>query len=216
MSEPEQTPRSLREELEEVLERAWVRRMGTMSPAELGELAKASTLSDAEADAALEQARREVATPATVHSLAEAKAKAQAKRQRPAWLVPLAAAAAVLLLAGGTYEWTPVGRQIDAWLRPAPTTPVPLPVPPTHEETPQEKAAKLREMALVDIQKGYMGDATDELDAAETLDPAGARTEAVVAMRQAILDAQPRNDNFVKPPTGPTERPLIPKKWHLQ
>lgn len=213
---------NLREELEALLEdRAWLARMGKMSPAEIEELAKASTLSDAEADAALEKARQEVAStkPATVRSFAEAKekatAKAAAKWQRPAWLVPLVAAAAVLLLAVSTYEWTPVGRQIDAWLRPAPTETPQLPVPPTHEETPQEKAAKLREMALADVKKGYLGDATDEMDAAEELDPQGAQSEQAQAIRQAIHDAKPRTENFVKPPTGKTERPLVPKKWHL-
>lgn len=202
---------SLREDLEDVLDRAWARRMGKMSPAELEELAQASTLSDAEADAALEKARREVATPATVTSLV----KERAKRQRPAWVARLSAAASVLLALGATYQWTPVGALIEAWLHPAPTTPVPLPVPPTHEETPQEKAAKLREMALVDIKKGYYGDATDELDAAQELDYEGATTDPVLAMRKAIQDARPRDDNFTKAPIGPTERPLIKKKWHL-
>jgi hypothetical protein len=106
--------------------------------------------------------------------------------------------------------------QIAAWLHPAPTTPVPLPVPPTHEETPQEKAQKLRDMALVDINKGYMGDATDELDAADELDPSGATSDSVLTMRQAIRDARPRNDNFAKPTPKKEERPLIKKKWHLQ
>lgn len=211
---------NLREELEALLDdRAWLERMGKLSPAEIEELAKASTLSDAEADAALERARQEVAKPATVHSFADAKAKAAAKKvQRPAWLVPLAAAAAVLLLAGATYEWTPVGRQIDAWLWPAPTeTPTPeLPVPPTHEETPREKAAKLREMALVNVNKGYMGDATDELDEAQILDPPGEHTDEVRQMRKAIRDAEPSVNNFTKPQTAPHERPLIKKKWHLQ
>lgn len=215
MSEPART--TLREELDDLLDRAWARRMGK----QLEELAKASTLSDAEADAMLERARREVvAKPAGVRSLDEARAaKAAAKRGRPAWLVPLAVAAAALLIAGGaTYEWTPVGRQIDARLfPPAPTeTPKP-PVPPTHEETPQEKAAKLRDQALVDAKKGYIGDATDELDAADQLDPRPEDSEQVKATRQLIHDAKPRVENFAKPPTGKYERPLVPlKKWHLQ
>ena len=130
-------------------------------------------------------------------------------------MYPLAIAAAVLLAVTGAVKWTPLGDQIDAWLHRAPTTPVPLPVPPTHEETPQEKAAKLREMALVNAQKGYFGDADDELDAADVLDPAGHDSSTAQATRKIFEDEESKVPHFAKAPIGPGERPLIPKKRHV-
>jgi hypothetical protein len=49
-------------------------------------------------------------------------------------------------------------------------------------------------MALVNAQKGYIGEAVDDLEAADVLDPAG---------------------HYSKAPLGPGERPLIPKKRHF-
>ena len=96
-----------------------------------------------------------------------------------------------------------------------PTTPVPLPVPPTHEETPQEKAAKLREMALVDAQKGYMGDAEDELEAADLLDLSGSDSSTAQAARKIMKDEEDKVPHYSKAPLGPGERPLIQKKRHV-
>ena len=58
-------------------------------------------------------------------------------------------------------------------LHPAPSPtqqPAPPLVPPTHEETPLEKARRLREEAYVNVQKGYYKDAADELNEAAEID----------------------------------------------
>jgi hypothetical protein len=58
-------------------------------------------------------------------------------------------------------------------------------VPETHEPTPQEKAADLRKEALVNVQKGYFGDALDELEDAKELDPEGDKAQAIQDARAA-------------------------------
>ena len=58
---------------------------------------------------------------------------------------------------------------------PVPTEqrPPPLVPPKNPEESPLEKARRLREEAYVNVAKGYLDDATDELEEAKALDPAG-------------------------------------------
>ena len=121
-------------------------------------------------------------------------------------------AAAMVLLVIGTLERKPIGKQIDAWFSPKPTAPVPtLPplVPPTHEETPQDKADRLREEAYVDVQKGYLDEAWDKLLDAKELDPEGDRDPRVQQAYQTIdaASAKPMPD-MSKPHIGPYEGPL--------
>jgi hypothetical protein len=61
--------------------------------------------------------------------------------------------------------------------------PAPPLVPPTHEDTPLEKARRLREQAYVNVQKGYYKDAADELNEAAEIDPAGDADPSVAKAR---------------------------------
>ena len=88
-------------------------------------------------------------------------------------------------------------------------------MPPTHEETPQEKAQKPREMALVDAQKGYVGDALDDLAAADVVDPVGAYSRAAVDASMVIQAEKAKTPNYATAPTGPDEKPLIGKNHPL-
>lgn len=126
-----------------------------------------------------------------------------------------ASAAAMVLLVIGTLQRKPIekiGQRIDAWFSPTPTAPVPtVPpvVPPTHEETPPEKAARLREEAYVDVQKGYLDEAWDKLEDASELDPAGDADPRVQQAYDTIHAASPKRMEYMsKPPIAPYERPL--------
>jgi hypothetical protein len=105
-------------------------------------------------------------------------------------------------------------EEITAWFAPGPaptgttTTPAPPEVPPTHEETPLEKARRLREEAYVDVAKGYYGEAWDRLEEAKGIDPKGDAAEKVQAAWKEVQDHKPQPRGFVKPGVGPGEVPL--------
>jgi len=127
----------------------------------------------------------------------------------------MVSAAAMVLLVIGTLQRKPIeriGQQIDAWFSPSPTAPVPTQprlVPPTHEETPQEKADRLREEAYVDVQKGYLDEAWDKLMDAKELDPAGDDAPRVQQAYQTIDAGSAKPPlPMSKPPVAPYERPL--------
>jgi hypothetical protein len=135
-----------------------------------------------------------------------------ARRHARMRVYSMASAAAMVLLVIGTLQRKPIGKQIDAWFSPKPTAPVPtLPplVPPTHEETPQEKADRLREEAYVDVRKGYLDEAWDKLQDAKELDPAGDGDPRAQQAYQTIDagSAKPMPD-MSKPHVAPYERPL--------
>jgi hypothetical protein len=65
-------------------------------------------------------------------------------------------------------------------------------VPPTHEETPLEKARRLREEAYANVQKGYYEDAADELNEAAEIDPAGDADPRVAKARYDIAVGDPK------------------------
>ena len=67
----------------------------------------------------------------------------------------------------------------------------------------------------LDGQKGYFGDADDELDAADVLDPAGHDSSTAQATRKLFEDEENKVPHFAKGPLGPGERPLIQKKGHV-
>jgi hypothetical protein len=130
-------------------------------------------------------------------------AEASARRRRPVLGIGLAIAAGVIITVGFVQRET-----IQAWFSPGPApTQSPL-VPPTSEETPQEKAAKLREAAYVNVAKGYYGEAHDQLDAAKLLDPAGDESPRAKAAWGQILGHKRDHTGNSKPPLGPGERPL--------
>ena len=115
------------------------------------------------------------------------------------------------LAAGAATTVGLVGPQtIAAWLSPAPapTGTTPPVVPPTHEETPLEKARRLREEAFVDVKEGYYGEAWDRLEEAKGIDPEGDEAEKVQAAWKEVQEHKPAPRGFVKPGVGPGEVPL--------
>lgn len=119
----------------------------------------------------------------------------------------LALAALLAAARGRSSRWDPsVARN-----RAAPTVSQPPPVPPPHEETPLEKARRLRAAAFVNLKKGYDGDAEDQLDEAKALDPDGEDDPAVQQARGDIKARKYQLDpglGFSKGGLGPGERPL--------
>ena len=95
------------------------------------------------------------------------------------------------------------------------STPHPPPERLLEELVDEAMVAQDGKMALVDAQKGYLGDADDELDAADVLDPAGHDSSTAQATRKIFEDEESKVPHFAKPPIGPGERPLIPKKRHV-
>ena len=185
-------------------------RLGKLSPEELAEEMRKKGV-DPEAgrkvaEEAIDKAMapKAVAPAGKVASLAEARER---KRSRAPVFAMLAIAAGVALVIGVTHN--PIERQVDAWLHPAPTpTQTPQnPVPPTHEPTPQERAAALREEAYVNIAKGYMGEALDELNEAADLDPEGNLADAVLQARATIREKKPKPPQSKMAP-APWEKPL--------
>jgi hypothetical protein len=158
---------------------------------------------------ALEQARRmtsqEQAAPpeSKVVSLAERRRLDSAPRggkprSRAMLFVGLtvgalaAAAAAVATIA-------PLRRQVEAWFHPAEAPkqqqqPVPVPsrAPEPPEQTLAARAHALREAAFLHVQEGYFHDASDELDAAQLMDPDGENDARVKQARHDIQHGAPR------------------------
>jgi hypothetical protein len=132
------------------------------------------------------------------------------RRARGRLLYAFAVAAVVLLFVGA---WrTRLGDQIEAWFSPKPPAPIPTQppiVPPPHEETPKEKADRLRQEAFVDVKKWYFDEAGDKLQDAKELDPAGDADPAVQQAYKDIAAGIPKPlKNLAKPPVGDGERPL--------
>lgn len=135
------------------------------------------------------------------------------ERRRGRVFALLAAAAIVLLVIGVVWRKNPMIRErIDAWFSPKPTAPIPTQpplVPPTHEETPKEKADRLREEAFVDVKKWYFDEAWDKLQDAKELDPAGDDDPAVQDAYRDIAAGYPEPaTDMAKPPVKGNERPL--------
>ena len=85
----------------------------------------------------------------------------------------------------------PIEAQWQAWSNPQAPAPTEQPAPPlvppkNPEESPLDKARRLREEAYVDVQKGFLDDATDELDEAKVLDPPGEDDARVKKARDDI------------------------------
>jgi hypothetical protein len=182
--------------VQELLDEAELERLGAMTPEQMEEEAKNSGLGEAKARALIRRAieRGEPPPASNVRDMAAAR-----KRLRgPGVIVAriaIAASVAATIAAGAAAEWGPITAQWAAWFHPAPTPtqqPVPPLVPPTHEETPLEKARRLREEAYVNVQKGYFKDAADELNEAAEIDPAGDADERVAKARYDIKVGDPK------------------------
>ena len=206
MTAPKPPPVDLQDFLDELADEQELERLSTLSHEELlGEMKKEG-IDPARGRAA---ARRAIdahekggaggAPPAATRGAEVAAcARQRARRRMPVTGIVLAAAAAVVLSIGVVKR-----DAITAWLAPAPTPTQPPLVPPTHEETPQEKAEKLREAAYVNIAKGYFGEANDQLDAAKLLDPTGNETPKVKEAWGKILGNRRDHTGNSKPPLGP-------------
>jgi hypothetical protein len=118
------------------------------------------------------------------------------KRRIPVGWIAVAACLAVTASAIATSY-----PQIAAWLNPSPVVPDPRTLPPTHEETPVEKAKKLRENAYAACGANKYDECARMLDGAQTLDPAGEQDLRVQALRGAIQ--QDRDDRTRRTETKP-------------
>jgi hypothetical protein len=195
--------------LEDLADEQELERLSKLTTEQLLEEMKKDGLDPARARAdqerILAKARAERAGPAAPPAKVLSLAEARERRRTPVVPLALAAAAAVAVVVGVTKR-----EAIEAMFTPEPTptgTSVPQ-VPPTHEPTPAEKAAALRQKAFVNIAKGYYGEAQDQLDEAKALDPRGDSAEAVQDAMTTILSHKRQPEGFSKPPLGPGEHRL--------
>jgi hypothetical protein len=222
MTTPDEKPVDLEAALDELEDEEELERLEKMPHAELLEEMKRERLDPERGRAAVQRGidaargSKEGAggAPATGTAGEGTKGKVlslapkQRKGPTPTVMVALALAAGVAATLGYTRR-----EEITAWFAPGPgqtgkTTATPPRVPPTHEETPLEKARRLREEAYVDVAKEYYGEAWDRLEEAKGLDPKGDEAEKVQAAWKVVQDHKPQPRGFVKPGVGPGEVPL--------
>lgn len=176
-----------------LLDEAELERLGAMTPEQIEEEARSSGVTEEKARELLRRAieRGEVPAAAPASNVVDM-AAARRRLRGGAGMLAIAASAAVVIGA----EWGPITAQWAAWFHPGPAPtheqPVPPLVPPTHEETPLEKARRLREEAYVNVQKGYYKDAADELNEAAEIDPAGDADPRVTKARYDIAVGDPK------------------------
>lgn len=169
----------------ELLDEAELERLGAMTPEQIEEAARSSGVGEKKARELL---RRAIERGDPASNVVDMSAW---KRLRGPGMLAIAASVAVII---GT-EWGPITAQWAAWFHPGPSPtqqPAPPLVPPTHEETPLEKARRLREEAYVNVQKGYYKDALDELNEAKEIDAAGDADERVAKARYDIAVGAPK------------------------
>lgn len=204
--------------VQELLDEAELERLGAMTPEQLEEEARDSGVEEGRARELLRRAieRADAAPASKVVDLTAAR-----KRLRgPGMIVTYLAIAASVAATIGYVERGPITSQWQAWFHPAPTptqqpTPPPL-VPPTHEETPLEKARRLREEAYVNVQKGYYKDAADELNEAAEIDRAGDADPRVAQARYDIAVGDPKRVPSAKVGPDVWESPLPHKPRPIQ
>jgi hypothetical protein len=203
--------------VQELLDEAELERLGAMTPAHIEEEAKSGGLGEGRARELLRRAveRAEGAPSSKVVDLTAAR-----KRLRgPGMIVTRLAIAASVAATIGYAEWGPITAQWAAWFHPAPSPrpqPAPPLVPPNYEETPLEKARRLREQAYVNVQKGYYKDAADELNEAAEIDPAGDADPTVARARYDIAVGDPKRVPSSKPGPDVWESPLPHKPRPIQ
>lgn len=211
MIPPKATPAEQWRLVQELLDEAELRRVEKMTPEQIEAEAKTGGIGEARARELLQRAIdaadaappvREAPAPAPSSNVVPLSA---ARRRRGPPGFTLAALAIAAGVAAVCYvERKPIRDQWQAWFHPGPVpTPQPPPplVPPKNpEESPLDKARRLREEAYVDIDKGYFDDASDELDEATYLDPPGEDDPRVKRARQAIVIGNPKK--FIDAKTG--------------
>jgi hypothetical protein len=203
--------------VQELLDEAEIERLGAMTPEQIEEEAKSSGVGEGRARELLRRAieRADGVPTSKVVDLAAAR-----KRLRgPGMIVARLAIAASVAATIAAAEWGPITAQWAAWFHPAPTPtqqPAPPLVPPTHEETPLEKARRLREEAYANVQKGYYKDAVDELNEAAEIDPAGDTDPRVAKARYDIKVGDPKRIPSAKMGPDKWESPLPHKPRPIQ
>ena len=198
--------------VQELLDEAELRRVGEMTPEQIEAEGKTGGIGEARARELLQRAIdaadaaapvREATAPAPTSNVVSLSA-ARRRRGGPGFTltaIALAAGVAAVLYV----ERKPIGQQWQAWFNPRAPVPTQQPQPPlvppkNPEESPLEKARRLREEAYANIQKGYFDDAADELDEAVFLDLPGNDDPRVKQARQAILIGNPKK--FIDAKTG--------------
>jgi hypothetical protein len=220
MTTPERKPVDLEAALEELEDEEELERLETMSHEELLAEMKRDGLDPERGRAAVQRAidaargGKEGAggAPAAGTAGEDAKGKVvrlDAAKKRRTFVTSVYVGLA--LAAGAATTVGLIGPQtIAAWLSPAPapTGTTPPIVPPTHEETPLEKARRLREEAFADVKEGYYGEAWDRLEEAKGIDPKGDEAGEVQKAWEEVQAHKRVPHGFVKPGVGPGEVPL--------
>jgi hypothetical protein len=200
--------------VQELLDEAELRRVEKLTPEQIEAEAKTSGIDEARARALLQRAIDAADAEGPVKQAPTGNVvplSAARKRRSPVFtLTTLAIAAGVAAVF--YVERKPIGDQWQAWFHPTGPVPTEQPSPPlvppkNPEESPLEKARRLREEAYVDVAKGYLDDASDELDEAQVLDPAGdddarvkkARDDIQGGPLKRVLDAKTGVETWEKP-----------------
>ena len=222
MTTPTQKRATLGEQwrlVQELLDRAELERLGAMTPEQIEEEARDGGIGEAKARELLRRAIERAAAPPAASKVVDL-AAARKRLRGPGMIGARIAIAASVAATIAAAEWGPITAQWAAWFHPAPAPtqqPAPPPlVPPTHEETPLEKARRLREEAYVNVQKGYYKDAADELNEAAEIDPAGDADPRVAKARYDIAVGDPKRVPNSKPGPDVWESPLPHKPRPIQ
>ena len=199
MIPPKATPAEQWRLVQELLDEAELQRVEKMTPEQIEAEAKTAGFGEERALALLQRAidaadAADAAAPPRQASPSNVVDLSAARRRRGFTLVPLALAAGVAAVV--YVERKPLGDKWEAWFHPGPVPtqqpPLPLVPPKNPEESPLDKARRLREAAYVNVQKGYFDDAEDELDEADILDPKGAGDPRVKQARNDIMIGNPK------------------------
>ncbi len=205
--------------VQELLDEAELERLGAMTAEQMEEEARDGGIGEAKARELLRRAIERAAARPTASKVVDL-AAARKRLRGPGMIVTHLAIAASMAATIGYAGWGPITAQWAAWFHPAPSPtqqPAPPPlVPPTHEETPLEKARRLREEAYVNVQKGYYRDAADELNEAAEIDPAGDADPRVAKARYDIAVGDPKRVPSSKPGPDVWESPLPHKPRPIQ
>ena len=194
--------------VQELLDEAELRRVEKMTPEQIEAGGKTGGIDEARARALLQRAidAADAAGPVKEAPTTNVVPLSAARRRRgPPGFTLTALAIAAGVAAVCYVERKPIGDQWQAWFHPTGPVPTPQPPPPlvppkNPEESPLDKARRLREEAYANIDKGYFDDAADELDEAAYVDQAGDDDARVKKARQDIVIGNPRK--FIDAKTG--------------
>ncbi len=203
--------------VQELLDQAEIERLGEMTPEQIEEEARGG-IGEARARELLRRAIERADAPPPAPNVIDLGA-ARKRLRGPGMIVARVAVAASVAATVAATQWGPITAQWAAWFHPGPSPthqPGPPLVPPTHEETPLEKAHLLREEAYKNVQKGYYKDAADELNEAREIDPAGDADERVASARYDITVGDPKRMPSAKMGPDRWESPLPHKPRPIQ